>query len=115
MAVFSNHNFVVIADGNKLYYCQYGTEPKTTHELLGERKLIKTFDHDIVSLDANELQVNTYKQKYDYPGQLGVALDNGEFFIFSIIERLRVGDSQAGIPQRVCAEQQVWQYHRRAL
>lgn len=86
MAVFSNHNFVVIADGNKLYYCQYGTEPKTTHELLGERKLIKTFDHDIVSLDANDLQVNTYKQKYDYPGQLGVALDNGEFFIFSIIE-----------------------------
>ena len=78
MAVFSNHNFVVIADGNKLYYCQYGTEPKTTHELLGERKLIKTFDHDIVSLDANDLQVNTYKQKYDYPGQLGVALDNGD-------------------------------------
>lgn len=86
MAVFSNHNFVIIADGNKLYYCQYGTEPKTTHELLGERKLIKTFDHDIVSLDANDLQVNKYKQKYDYPGQLGVALDNGEFFIFSIVE-----------------------------
>ena len=39
-----------------------------------------------MSLDAIDLQVNTYKQKYDYPGQLGVALDNGEFFIFSIIE-----------------------------
>lgn len=86
MAVFPSKHYVVIADGNKLYYCQYGINSDSYTELLGERKLIKTFDHDIVSLDANDLQVNMYRAKYEYPGQLGVALSNGEFFIFSIME-----------------------------
>lgn len=91
MAVFPNKHYVIVADGNKLYYCQYGTDPNTYTELLGERKLIKTFDHDITSIEANDIQVNTYRCKYDYPGQLGVALEDGEFFIFSVNE-LEDGD-----------------------
>lgn len=87
MAVFQNKHYVMIADGNKLYYCQYGADPNSYEELLGDRILVKTFDHDIISLDANDVQNDPYKQKYDYPGQLGVALDNGEFYIFSVIEQ----------------------------
>lgn len=87
MAVFPNKHYVIIADGNKLYYCQYGTDPETYVTLVGERKLIKTFDQDITSLEANDVQVNMYRSKYAYPGQLGVALANGEFFIFSINEQ----------------------------
>ena len=29
-------------------------------------------------LRQKKYSLNTYKQKYDYPGQLGVALDNGD-------------------------------------
>lgn len=86
MAVFANKRYVMIADGNKLYYCQYGKDPNTYSQLLGEKILVKTFDHDIVALDANDVQVNLYRNKYDYPGQLGVALSNGEFYIFSVVE-----------------------------
>lgn len=100
MAVFPNKHYVVIADGNKLYYCQYGTDPKTYEELLGTRILLKTFDHDIVSLGANDVQLGR-RSKYEYPGQLGVALDNGEFYIFSLVEQ---GDED-GICEAVKMEQ----------
>lgn len=87
LAVFQNKHYVMIADGNKLYYCQYGLDVITGEELLNDRILVKTFDHDIVSLDANDVQNDPYRQKYNYPGQLGVALDNGEFYIFSVMEQ----------------------------
>lgn len=87
MTVFPYKHYVIVADGNKLWYCQYGMITETDNELLGERILIKTFDHDIVSVKAQDVRVNKYNNKYDYPGQLGVALDNGEFFIFSLNEQ----------------------------
>lgn len=87
MTVFPYKHYVIVADGNKLWYCQYGMIAETDNELLGERILIKTFDHDIVSVKAQDVRVNKYNNKYDYPGQLGVALDNGEFFIFSLNEQ----------------------------
>ena len=86
MALFQTKHYVMIADGNKLYYCQYGVDQESYEELTHDRILVKTFDHDIVSLDANDVQNNPYKQKFDYAGQLGVALDNGDFFIFSVME-----------------------------
>lgn len=87
MTIFPYKHYVIVADGNKLWYCQYGMIAETDNELLGERILIKTFDHDIVSVKAQDVRVNKYNNKYDYPGQLGVALDNGEFFIFSLNEQ----------------------------
>lgn len=87
MAVFYFKNYVIIADGNKLYYCQYGKNRDTKVEMLGERQLIKTFDSDIVSLDVQDIALYLKTAMYDYPGQLGVALENGEFFIFSINEQ----------------------------
>ncbi len=87
MTVFQHKHYVIVADGNSLYYCQYGTLPNHDTELLGERKLIKTFDHNITAINGQDVRVNTYTEKYDYPGQLGVALENGEFFIFSLVEQ----------------------------
>lgn len=85
MAVFNNRHYAVIADGNQLYYFQYfydyysGMEGSATMMPLGE-----AFSSPIKALYGFDL--HSYMQSYY--GQLGVALEDGSFYIFSIKETL---------------------------
>lgn len=87
MAVFSNKRYVVIADGNQLYYYQYGWDYWTGVEYKGNlMPLGDPLPAAVKSLSSIDIQNNTYQQKYPANGHLGVALENGDFYIFDIKE-----------------------------
>lgn len=86
MTVFGNKRYVVIADGNQLYYYQYGVDEDTDTEHKGQlMPLGEAFQSGIKSLSSIDV-VNLRSQKYPYNGQLGVALEDGSFFIFDVKE-----------------------------
>lgn len=95
MAVLGNKRYVVIADGNQLYYYQFGWDYGTGIEYKGNLQPLGTaFSSKIKSLSCIDVENNTYLQKYPYNGQLGVALENGDFYIFDIKE---TKDEETGV------------------
>lgn len=80
MAVFNNKRFVVIANGPDLWYFQFGQGVAAT------MKKLHTFDKPIKSLGANDINYPAYLQ-YEHKGQLGVALEDGTFWIYEVIEK----------------------------
>ena len=97
MAVFNNRHYAVLADGNQLYYFQYLRDPNSGMEgsavmmPLGEAmpspvKAIRGFDLD------------TYTQSYY--GQLGVALEDGSVYIFSVVEQLDADGVCQGVSRK---------------
>lgn len=80
--------FVVIADGNRLWYCQYGQDPETgtNHN---EAAFVREMTSDIVSLAVNDLSASPYMPSYN--GQLGVALADGTFSIYEVKETQKSG------------------------
>lgn len=83
MTVFSNKHYVVIADGNQLYYSQYGAD-KEHHAIEGKLlPLGNAFPSKIKSLSSND---PNFAKNYPYSGQLGVALEDGSFYIFGVEE-----------------------------
>ena len=79
MAVFEDKKYVVIATGNELWYCQYVAGVTSTP------KLLHTFDKKVVALSSNDICL--YSKYGEYNGQLGVALEDGSFFIYGIVEK----------------------------
>ena len=87
MAVFGNKRYTVIANGNQLYYYQFGSDYWTGTEYKGNLQLLgEAFPSKIKSLSCIDVENNTYLQKYPYNGQLGVALEDGSFYIFGVEE-----------------------------
>ena len=87
MANFGNKRYVVIADGNQLYYYQYGWDAYGDVEYRGElMPLGEPLPAAVKTLSGMDVTTNLYKQKYPYDGQLGVALEDGSFFIYSVVE-----------------------------
>jgi hypothetical protein len=88
MAAFGINRYVVIADGNQLYYYQYGTDLQTGEPYKGNLiALGNPFNSKIKAVSSFDLinyVANTYQ--YPYNGQLGVALEDGTFYIFDIKE-----------------------------
>lgn len=94
MAVFENKRYVVIAMGNELWYCQYVAGVASTP------KLLHTFDKKVVDLSSNDISLN-YKSG-EYNGQLGVALEDGSFFIYGVVEK---GKAESGLVDNAEIEQ----------
>lgn len=84
MAVFNVKQYVVLAEGANLWYFQYGVGEK------GTLKKLHTFTSPIKSIAANDINVwgdGTELTKPIHDGQLGVALEDGTFFIFGVVEK----------------------------
>ena len=79
MAVFEQKQYVVIAMGNELWYCQY------VKGMASAPKLIHTFDKKVIALSSNDIYL--YPKYGVYNGQLGVALEDGSFFIYGVEEK----------------------------
>ena len=80
MAVFNNKCYVVIADGSQLYYCQYGSDGTHKGELI---KLNVNLPAKVKALSGLDLQGDG-SAIAPYRGQLGVALEDGSFYIFGV-------------------------------
>lgn len=85
MAVFNNKKYVVIANGNDLYYFQYGVGNNA------QLKKLHTFNAPVKSLGANDIYVYYYYRdpvswQPEHNGQLGVALEDGTFSIYEVWE-----------------------------
>lgn len=92
MANFGNKRYVVIADGNQLYYYQYGWDAYGDVEYRGKMMpLGGPLPADVKALWGMDVINNATKQKYPYDGQLGIALEDGSFYIYSVVET-RQGD-----------------------
>lgn len=94
MAVFENKRYVVIAMGNELWYCQYVAGVASTP------KLLHTFDKKVVDLSSNDISL--YAKYGEYNGQLGVALEDGSFFIYGVVEK---GKAESGLVDNAEIEQ----------
>lgn len=87
MAVFNNKRYAVIADGNRLFYVQFGWDSNGDIEYKGHLiPLGEPLPSKVKSLAAMDVTTNLYRQKYEYDGQLGVALEDGSFFIYGITQ-----------------------------
>lgn len=87
MANFGNRRYAVIADGSQLYYYQYGWDADGAVEYKGQlMKLGESLPASVKALSGMDVINNVNHQKYTYDGQLGVALDDGSFYIFSVVE-----------------------------
>lgn len=88
MAVFNMKQYAVIANGRDLWYFQYKEGGAAT------LKHLHTFNSDIKALGANDIKCH-YNPTGNPPtswqpqpnGQLGVALEDGTFSIFEVIEK----------------------------
>lgn len=86
MVVFNNKRYVVIADGNQLYYYQFGWD-MTGAEYKGNlMKLGDPLPSAVKAMSSSDVRNIVEWQKYPYDGQLGVALENGSFYIFGVVE-----------------------------
>ena len=84
---FGSKHYVVIADGNQLYYAQYGWDSYTGTEY--QAKLIplgEPFTSPVKKLACHDVNINSNVYMYPYDGQLGVVLEDGSFYIFSVVE-----------------------------
>ena len=85
MAVFNNKKYVVIANGNDLFYFQYGAGNGAA------LKKLHTFNSPVKSLAANDIYV-FYNRSYpvswqpEHNGQLGLALEDNTFSIYEVWE-----------------------------
>ena len=96
MAVFNNRCYAVIADGNQLYYYQYGINDENGIEYKGQlMKLGTALPAKVKALSGLDLQGDD-SDMVPYQGQLGVALEDGSFYILGIGETRNV--------QGVCTE-----------
>ncbi len=84
MAVFNIKQYVVIANGNDLWYFQYGAGDKAV------LKKLHSFDSPVKALAANDINVwysgEPAKWQPEHNGQLGVALEDGTFGIYEVWE-----------------------------
>ncbi len=104
IAIFNNKKYAIIADGNVLYYIQYGVG--------NQSKLIKlhTFNSAVKALGANDINVFYFKRpnKWQPPhyGHLGVALEDGTFYIFEVVEKqLQTNEDQLALTKEVSVNQ----------
>lgn len=95
MACFGNKRYAVIADGNQLYYYQYGWDAYGDVEYRGQlMPLGDPLPAPVKKLSG--LDIYLWTQKYPYDGQLGVALEDGSFYIYCVQEtRLEDGTCTA--------------------
>lgn len=84
LAVFNNKKYAIIANGNKLWYFQYGAGAGAT------LKEIATFGSPVKALDSNDIYSrsnnNAEKLQPEHNGQLGVALEDNTFCIYEVWE-----------------------------
>ena len=88
MAVFNNKQFVLIAEGNSLWYCQYKKDGEQT------LKKIYTFDSPVKALAANDIRAvhvewgnPAVEWQPEHNGQVGVALEDGTYYIYEVLEK----------------------------
>lgn len=86
MAVFTNRHYAVLADGNQLYYFQYLRDPDSG---VAGRGVMMPLGGPLPSL-VKALHGFDLHGGYSQPyyGQLGVALEDGSVYIFSVVEQL---------------------------
>ncbi len=85
MAVFNNRHYAVLADGSQLYYFQYLRDPYSGYE--GSAVMMPLggpLPSPVKALHGFDL----YSYAQSYYGQLGVALEDGSVYIFSVVEQL---------------------------
>lgn len=85
MAVFQHKKYVVFASGRKIWYCPYG-------DFGNNAVLLKEFDQSIVSISSHDVEQYSYNGDIYHNGHLGVALENGDFFIYEIVEEDKMLD-----------------------
>lgn len=85
MAVFQHKKYVVFASGKKIWYCSYG-------ESSSNAILLKEFDQNIVSVSSHDVEERTWDDSICHSGHLGVALENGDFFIYGVVEEDKMLD-----------------------
>ncbi len=85
MANFGNKRYVVIASGDQLYYYQYGWDAYGDVEYRGAlMPLGDQLPAPVKTLAG--MDITKRSLKYPYDGQLGVALEDGSFYIFGVVE-----------------------------
>ena len=85
MAVFNNRHYAVLADGSQLYYFQYLRDPYSGYE--GSAVMMPLggpLPSPVKALHGFDL----YSYAQSNYGQLGVALEDGSVYIFSVVEQL---------------------------
>lgn len=88
MAVFANRHYAVIADGSQLYYFQYFEDNDTgTPASAKMMPLGNAFASPVKALHGLDLMGEDINDD-PYCGQLGVALEDGSFYIFGVHEDL---------------------------
>lgn len=87
MVSFNQRRSLVIADGNQLYYYQYGWNPRNAAPYQGKlMKLGNPLPGNIKKISGFDIVLDLTESKYPYDAQLAVALDNGDFYIFGVRE-----------------------------
>lgn len=85
LAVFNNKKYAIIADGNKLWYFQYGVGDKATL-----KEINSSFASSVKALDSNDIyargSTDAEKWQPEHNGQLGVALEDNTFSIYEVWE-----------------------------
>ena len=102
IAVFNNKKAAVIADGNTLYYYQYGANRSA--QLIE----LKTFDNPITSLAVNDMHSYYSKSSVylgEYPAHMSVALDDGTFWIYELVETKEKVENGIGLASNATLKQ----------
>ena len=86
MAVFQHKKYVVFASGKEIWYYPYGGSTSNA-------VLLKKFDQNIVSISSHDVEEYTRDGDIYHNGHLGVALENGDFFIYEVVEEDKVLDN----------------------
>lgn len=88
MANFGNRRSVVIADGNQLYYYQYGWDAYGDVEYRGKlMPLGEPLPAAVKAMASLDVDKSFNLLEYPYDGQLGVALEDGSFYIYGVVEK----------------------------
>lgn len=86
MAVFQHKKYVVFASGKEIWYCPYGGSTSNA-------VLLKKFNQNIVSISSHDVEEYTRDGDIYHNGHLGVALENGDFFIYEVVEKDKMLDN----------------------
>ena len=85
LAVFNNKKYAIIANGNKLWYFQYGVGDKATL-----KEINTSFASSVKALDSNDIyapgSTDAEKWQPEHNGRLGVALEDNTFSIYEVWE-----------------------------
>lgn len=94
MANFNVRRSVVIADGNQLYFYQYGWNPRNNAPYMGEKlKLGNALPDRVKHIVGLDVCVNEGVQMYPFDAQLAVVLENGDLYIYGIRETKGLNDT----------------------